>query len=296
MARMRARNRSCGSCRGCPGAPRRCAPAPCRCRSRAAAASAGHRRHLLELHEHEVPDLDEAVAFRVRRARRPAGDVVPVVIEDFRARSARAGVAHGPEVVRRRDADDALFRQPGDAAPQVEGVVVLGEHRDGQPVLGQPELLGDQVPGQLDRQVLEVVAEGEVAQHLEERVVARGVADVVEVIVLAPGAHAFLRRHGAAVGPALEPGEHVLELHHAGVGEHESRVVARHQRPRRHDLVAVPGEVVEERGADLVDGGHAFFPWRLASPHPLVPAQAGTQGASATSLGPRLRGNERDRP
>ena len=63
----------------------------------------------------------------------------------------------------------------------------------------QAELLGDQRPGQLDRLVLlEIVAEGEIAEHLEEGVVARGVADIVEVVVLAAGAHALLRR-GRAV-------------------------------------------------------------------------------------------------
>jgi hypothetical protein len=41
--------------------------------------------------------------------------------------------------------------------------------------------------------VLEIVAEREVAEHLEEGVMTRGIADVVEVIVLAAGAHALLR-------------------------------------------------------------------------------------------------------
>ena len=45
----------------------------------------------------------------------------------------------------------------------------------------------------LDRALLEVVAEGEIAEHLEEGVMARGVADVIEVVVLAAGADAFLR-------------------------------------------------------------------------------------------------------
>ena len=112
-----------------------------------------------------------------------------------------------------------------------------------QLVLGQAEILRQQVPRQLDRAFLEVVAEREVAQHLEEGVVAGGVADILEIVVLAAGAHAFLRRRGAAVGPLLEAGEDVLELHHAGVGEHQRRVVARHERARRHDLVAVAAEV-----------------------------------------------------
>jgi hypothetical protein len=57
----------------------------------------------------------------------------------------------------------------------------------------RPKSLGDQGPGEIDRLFLEVVAEREIAQHLEEGVVARGVADIVEVVVLAAGADAFLR-------------------------------------------------------------------------------------------------------
>jgi hypothetical protein len=53
--------------------------------------------------------------------------------------------------------------------------------------------------------VLEVVAEGEVAEHLEEGVVPGGVADIVEVVVLAAGAHAFLAGGGAHVVAVLEP-------------------------------------------------------------------------------------------
>ena len=68
---------------------------------------------------------------------------------------------------------------------------------------------------------------------------ARGVADIVEVVVLAAGAHAFLRGHGARIGTLLEAGEDVLELHHAGIGEHQGRIVARHQRRRGHGRVTV---------------------------------------------------------
>ena len=109
----------------------------------------------------------------------------------------------------------AALGQPGDLLPQIEGLVVVDIDGDGQLVLRQPEFLGDQVPGELDRAVLEIIAEREVAEHLEEGVMARGVADIVEVVVLAAGAHAFLRGGGARVGALLEAGEDVLELHHA---------------------------------------------------------------------------------
>ena len=156
-------------------------------------------RQRLELHEHEVPDLDEAVAVGVRRAGRPARNVFAVVEEDFRARAAGSDVPHRPEIVAGGDADDALVRQAGDRLPQTEGLVVVVIDGDGEAVLGQAEVAGQQAPGVLDRVVLEIVAKREVAEHFEERVVAGRIADVVEVVVLATGAHAFLRRRCADV-------------------------------------------------------------------------------------------------
>src|SRR5690242_2820389 len=105
--------------------------------------------------------------------------------------------------------------------------------------------------------LLEIVAEGEVAEHLEEGVMARGVADIVEIVVLAAGAHTFLRGHRAAIGALLKAGEHVLELHHAGIGEHQRRVVARHQRRGRHGRVAVAHEEIDKAFADIVDAAHS---------------------------------------
>ena len=213
-------------------------------------------RAFLELHEHQVPDLDEPVAVLVRRTWRTAGDGRPVVVEDLGTGAARPGVAHAPEIVRGRDADDPVVGQTRHLAPDLGRVIVLREHRDRQPVAREAEVLGDQLPGVGDRLLLEVVAEAEIAQHLEEGVVPRGVAHVVQVVVLAAGADAFLRRGGAHVGALLLAGEHVLELHHAGVGEHQRGVVARHQRRAFDHLVPVAGKVVEEGGADVVAAGH----------------------------------------
>ena len=79
----------------------------------------------------------------------------------------------------------------------------------------------------LDRLLLEVIAEAEISEHFEERVMPRRVADIVQIVVLAPGADAFLRRRRPVVRPPLLPGEHVLELNHAAIGEQQRRVVAR---------------------------------------------------------------------
>ena len=74
--------------------------------------------------------------------------------------------------------------------------------------------------------------------------------------MLAAGAHAFLRGGGALVGALLDAGKDVLELHHAGIGEHQCRVVARHQRRRRHDFVALGREIIQKCRPDLVNAAH----------------------------------------
>ena len=85
---------------------------------------------------------------------------------------------------------------------------------------------------------------------------ARGIAHIVEVVMLAAGTNAFLRAHGARIRPLFQTSEYVLELHHAGIGEHQGGVITRHQRRRRHDLMVVAGEEIEEAFADIVDAAH----------------------------------------
>ncbi len=189
-----------------------------------------------------------------------------MVVEDFRARTARPRVGHLPEIVARvlgalvvADAHDALGRDADFLRPDVVGLVVVDV--DGRPQLVRRQLvdLRQQLPRIVDRIALEVVAEAEVAQHLEERVMARRVADVLQVVVLAAGAHAALRRRRALVAALVDAQEHVLELDHAGIDEQQRRIVARHERRTRHERVALGDEVIEELAADVGDlhGGMA---------------------------------------
>src|SRR5258708_10253404 len=113
---------------------------------------------LLELHEHEIPDLDKAVAFRLRRTRRPAPDLVAMVVEDFRAGSAGAGVAHLPKIVGAGDADDAELRETSDLLPEIERLVVVDIDGRRQFILRKPEFFRHQLPRQFDRAVLNVSA------------------------------------------------------------------------------------------------------------------------------------------
>ena len=54
----------------------------------------------IELHEHQVPNLDVAVTIFIRRSRWATRDARAVVVENLRTRAARASIAHGPEVIR----------------------------------------------------------------------------------------------------------------------------------------------------------------------------------------------------
>ena len=131
----------------------------------------------VELHEDEVPELEKAIALAARRAIRAVATVLrAAVVVELRAGSAGSGRPELPEVLRARQAPDSIGRD-ADSQPPVDGDLVLAEAelgiagKDGRPDLlgGEAKVLGHELPRQVDRAVLEVVAEREVPEHLEER-------------------------------------------------------------------------------------------------------------------------------
>ena len=207
---------------------------------------------LLVLHEHQIPDLDEPVAVLVGAARRAAPDVIAMVEKDLGARTAGTGRTHAPEIVVGGNADDPVIGQARNLLPDRRSLVIGVIDRDQQLVLRDVEILGQQFPGERDRLGFEIVAEAEISQHFKEGMVACGIADIVQIVVLSACAHAFLRRGGAAVVAVFQAGEHVLELDHAGIGEHQRRIIARHQGRAVDDGVALAAEIVEEGRTDVV--------------------------------------------
>ena len=218
-------------------------------------------RIAVELRKDEVPDLHVPVAVLIGAPRRAALDGRAAVIEDFRARTAGARVAHHPEVVGHvartlvvADAHDALGGHADLLVPDVVRLVVLLVH-------GHPEPLGRQVvnrreefPGPADGLTLEVVAEAEVPEHLEERVMAGRVADIVEVIVLAARANALLRGR-CPVQRAVQAKEVRLELVHACVRKEQRRVIVRNHGARLDERVALALKELQIGRANL-GGGH----------------------------------------
>ena len=136
-------------------------------------------------------------------------------------------------------------------------VVIDGDQKAGGI---QAVFLGNQVPGQLDRAVLEIVTKGEIAQHFEERVVAGGITHIVQVIVFTPRTHTFLRRGGTPIWPRLGGGEDVLELHHARIGEHQGGIVMGHQGGGVDNFVPRRLKIIQEGLADIVCALHLVGP------------------------------------
>ena len=201
------------------------------------------------LDENEVPNLDALPAAGVDEAAFRVGLRREVDVQ-LAARAARAGVAHHPEIILFVAVDDVHGGvEPGggeDRRPTVVRLLVeLARvafrglvHGGVEPLFRETPHAGEQFPSPLDRLLFEVVAKGPVAEHLEESVVVRVHSNVVEVVVLATGADAFLGVGGAAGGvrAGLLAEEDRHELVHAGVGEQQVGRV-RHEAGRRHNGV-----------------------------------------------------------
>src|SRR5439155_7739263 len=107
---------------------------------------------------------------------------------ELAARAAGTGRPGLPEVLLAVAGDDPLARD-ADRQPRLDRLLVgpepqllvALEDRDPDIVGVEAEDVQRRLPGKLDGALLEVVADGEVAEHLEEREVPRGRADDVDV-------------------------------------------------------------------------------------------------------------------
>src|SRR5436309_11510366 len=119
---------------------------------------------------------------------------------ELAAGAAGTGIRRLPEVLGPREPDDPLARHISRSTRNRDLVLselqlwIAGEDRRPQTLRLEPHPLGHELPGEVDRAVLEVFAEGEVAEHLHEAEVPVRQADVVEVVLLAAGADRLLRR------------------------------------------------------------------------------------------------------
>jgi hypothetical protein len=166
--------------------------------------------------------------------------------------------------------------------------VVTSEHREGLGVEAEATIVfgcGEQFPGEPDGVLFEVVAERPVAEHLEERAVPRGLADLFDVV----GAEALLIVRRALVRCGHVSAEIRDERHHARDGEQQGGVVC-DQRRRRHDGVVVLLEKGEESLGDL-GGLHSWgSSGERIRPRIARPRVERWVSLRASAWGPRARG------
>ncbi len=208
---------------------------------------------LVELHEDQIPDLDPPVTatFVLGGAVGPPARAAPTEVEvDLTVVAARSGRAGLPPVV--LQTGHAVVGHADLIGPDVERVAVVRVDRGPEPVGVQTEALGEQLPGHLDRALLEVVADRPVAQHLEEGVV-RAVAHRGDVVSGETRAsEALLARGHPRAGRGALAADVAFEGHHAGHGEEQRRVVTRNQGCVGQDVVPALLEESEEAPPDLV--------------------------------------------
>ena len=174
----------------------------------------------LELHEDVVPDFDIVWIVAVDALCGHLREVFAEVDGDLRTRATRTSVGHDPEIVFFAEAQDAIGR--GARFDPHCGCVFVGGDLLVALIDREPEALdrqfkdfGQKLPRHWDGFGFEVITERKVAQHFEERMMARGWTDFFEVVVFARDAQTLLCGGGTGVWALFEAKEGVFELHHS---------------------------------------------------------------------------------
>ncbi len=212
----------------------------------------------LELHEYKVPDFDVAITVFVGTAWGATRHIRAMVIKDFRTGTTGTGITHGPEIVFLAHAGEACRIDLHLIQPDSSRLVIILIDGDPEFFCRQTELFSQQFPGELNCLALEIITEREVAQHFKEGVMTGGVSDVFQIVVLAAGADAALRRGCPRIGSLLITEEDILELHHTRIGEQQCRVIAGYQWATGNDFMAAGGKEIEEFLSDF-GALHSYF-------------------------------------
>ena len=162
-----------------------------------------------------------------------------------------------PEVILLAEAEDAVFGDADHVAPDGEGLVICGgrlvAREDGRieaiRLKADPLGAGQEFPCPGNGFLLEVIAEGEVAQHLKIRAVAGRMADVFNVA----GADALLTGGDAVARGLFLAGEPRLHGSHARVDQQDGFVVLRNERKARQTQMALRFKELQVHLAQLIE-------------------------------------------
>src|SRR3990170_4711247 len=246
----------------------------------------------LELHEDEIPELEEALA--AGAAGRAVGFSAavlraPVVVE-LRVGAARAGAADRPEVLRCRQRHDSLGGH-AHAFPELDRDLVGAElqlrvscmHADPHAIPVEPQPRAHELRREVDRTFLEVLAEREVAEHLEEREVVRVETDLVDVGCAEDLLRCGRQRCGRRLA-AEEVGH--LGLHPRTREQRRVVICAGNEGRRRAPEVALLLEECEEAFSQLCSRTH---PWDSTSGQTTARRRYAAGGTSSGGVRPAVR-------
>ena len=193
------------------------------------------------LDKNVIPQFEIAGAFPVNPAFvRLAAQVIEflaAVHVDLRAGPARTGFGHLPEIFFAPKEQDVVRMHARLLLPDISGFVISGdialvilEAGGIQPVLRQAPDIRQELPGPGDGFLLVIIAEGPVAEHLEESMVAVVPADLIQVVMFSRHAQHFLRVDRTRIRALVRAKEDILELDHTGVGKKQGGIPARNKR------------------------------------------------------------------
>ena len=135
----------------------------------------------VKLAEYQVPNLYIAVAVAANVAVRLAAALFRSTVKvDLRTRAARTGTMF-PEVILSAQANHVIFGNADLLGPHFKCFVIVFENGNIQLICRHLQHLGEEFPCPGDRLDLEVIAEREVAQHLEISTVACGLTDTLDI-------------------------------------------------------------------------------------------------------------------
>ena len=183
---------------------------------------------VVELGEYVVPDLHVSVTVAAYGAAGLTAAVfLAAVIVDLRAGAAGTG-AMLPEVIGLAKTEDPILRNADVIVPDIKSLIIVqidggiqavGIHAD-------PFRAGQEFPAPCNGFLLEIIAEGEVAQHFKIGAVTGSFADVFNVA----GTDALLAGGDTATGGLLLTGEEGLHGRHTGVDQQQRSVILGNQR------------------------------------------------------------------
>ena len=203
---------------------------------------------ILKLCEDIVPDFHVAVTVTARGTVRLAAAVLlSAVIVDLTAGAART-CAMLPEVILFAEPVDALSRDPDLLVPDIVGLIILQIDRRIQSVRIQSDHFGQEFPRPVQGFSLEIISEGEIAQHLEEGSVTRCLADVLDIActdALLTGGNTFSRR-------CLRPCEPGLHGSHSCIDQQEAVVIVRNKRETRKRQMILALEIFQIHPAKFI--------------------------------------------